>query len=61
MASNIHYIPSLPEISISLGIFSAGILAFGLAAKYLPLFENEEENIQAPHRKPASSLKGATD
>ncbi len=43
MASNVHYIPSLPEISISLGIFSAGILAFGLAAKYLPLFEPEEK------------------
>jgi hypothetical protein len=25
-----------------LGIFSAGILAFGLAAKYLPVFEPEE-------------------
>jgi Ni/Fe-hydrogenase subunit HybB-like protein len=39
--SNVHYIPTLPEISISLGIFSAGILAFGLAAKYLPVFEDE--------------------
>jgi Ni/Fe-hydrogenase subunit HybB-like protein len=37
--SNVHYVPALPEISISLGIFSAGILAFGLAAKYLPVFE----------------------
>jgi Ni/Fe-hydrogenase subunit HybB-like protein len=43
MAFNAHYIPSLPELSISIGIFSAGILAFGLAAKYLPLFEGEEE------------------
>jgi Ni/Fe-hydrogenase subunit HybB-like protein len=41
MANNAHYIPSLPEISISIGIFSAGILAFGLAARYLPLFEDE--------------------
>ena len=39
--SNVHYMPTLPEISISLGIFSAGILAFGLAAKYLPVFEDE--------------------
>ncbi len=39
--SNVHYMPSLPEISVSLGIFSAGILAFGLAAKYLPVFEDE--------------------
>ncbi|MFZ1039780.1 MAG: Ni/Fe-hydrogenase cytochrome b subunit [Anaerolineales bacterium] len=42
MANNVHYLPSLPEISISLGIFSAGILAFGLAIKYLPIFEDED-------------------
>jgi Ni/Fe-hydrogenase subunit HybB-like protein len=41
MANNVHYFPSLPEVSISIGIFSFGILAFGLAAKYLPLFEEE--------------------
>lgn len=40
--SNVQYIPTLPEISVSLGIFSAGILAFGLAAKYLPVFEHSE-------------------
>ncbi|MEI7847921.1 MAG: Ni/Fe-hydrogenase cytochrome b subunit [Chloroflexota bacterium] len=40
---NVHYMPTLPEISVSLGIFSAGILAFGLAAKYLPVFEDEEQ------------------
>ncbi len=39
MANHIHYWPSLPELSVSIGIFSAGILAFGLAAKYLPLFD----------------------
>jgi Ni/Fe-hydrogenase subunit HybB-like protein len=43
--SNVHYLPTLPEISVSLGIFSAGILAFGIAAKYLPVFEDEEGNI----------------
>jgi len=41
MASNAHYFPSLPEVSISVGIFAAGILAFGLVAKYFPLFEDE--------------------
>jgi Ni/Fe-hydrogenase subunit HybB-like protein len=50
--SNVHYIPTLPEISVSLGIISAGILAFGLAVKYLPVFESEHE---VPPEVPASS------
>ena len=41
MATNVHYIPSLAEVLVSVGIFSAGILAFGLAVKYLPVFEEE--------------------
>jgi len=44
MAFNAHYIPSLPELSISVGIFSFGILAFGLAARYLPLFDAEDHH-----------------
>jgi Ni/Fe-hydrogenase subunit HybB-like protein len=47
MAGNAHYLPTLPEISVSVGIFSFGILAFGLAAKYLPLFEDEESGRSA--------------
>ena len=43
MSNNVHYIPSLPEVLVSMGIFSFGILAFGLAVKYLPVFEHEEE------------------
>jgi Ni/Fe-hydrogenase subunit HybB-like protein len=39
----VSYAPSLAEISISAAIFSFGILAFGLAARYLPLFEDAEE------------------
>jgi len=38
---NVQYVPTLPEISLSLGIFAGGILAFGLAVKYLPVFEAE--------------------
>ena len=48
MANNVHYIPSLPEISVSVGIFSFGILAFGLVARYLPLFEDEEKSSTDP-------------
>ncbi len=46
--SNVTYIPTLPEVFLSLGIFSAGILAFGLAAKYLPVFEDEHSQAHAP-------------
>jgi len=43
MANHVHYWPSLPEVSVSIGIFSAGILAFGLIAKYFPLFDDEHQ------------------
>ncbi len=35
------YAPSLVEMSVSVAIFSAGIMAFGLLAKYFPVFEAE--------------------
>ena len=38
---NVKYVPTLPEVLVSVGIFSAGILAFGLLAKYFPVFEDE--------------------
>jgi Ni/Fe-hydrogenase subunit HybB-like protein len=46
--SHVNYFPTLPEVSVSIGIFAAGILAFGLAVKYLPVFENEEETLHQP-------------
>ncbi|HYK90744.1 MAG TPA: Ni/Fe-hydrogenase cytochrome b subunit [Acidobacteriota bacterium] len=36
-----HYAPSWMEVSITMAIVTAGFIAFGLAAKYLPLFEHE--------------------
>ena len=47
MSYHVRYWPSLPEVAISAGIFSAGILAFGLAVKYLPIFEDEHEEAHA--------------
>lgn len=38
------YYPSWTEIAVSIGIFSFGILAFGLAVTYLPVFEPEEHS-----------------
>ncbi|HKZ44154.1 MAG TPA: Ni/Fe-hydrogenase cytochrome b subunit [Anaerolineales bacterium] len=46
--SNVKYFPSLPEVAISIGIFAAGILAFGLAVKYLPVFDDEGEKGHLP-------------
>jgi Ni/Fe-hydrogenase subunit HybB-like protein len=46
--SNVKYFPTLPEVAVSIGIFSAGILVFGLAAKYLPVFESEEKTHHQP-------------
>jgi Ni/Fe-hydrogenase subunit HybB-like protein len=45
----VTYYPSWTEIAVSIGIFSFGILAFGLAVKYLPVFESEKET----HHQPA--------
>ncbi|MFZ5880831.1 MAG: NrfD/PsrC family molybdoenzyme membrane anchor subunit [Chloroflexota bacterium] len=44
---NVDYFPTLPEVAVSIGIFSAGILAFGLIAKYFPVFEAEQHAAHA--------------
>jgi len=35
------YYPHWMEIAISLGIVAAGVIAYGLACRYLPIFEAE--------------------
>jgi Ni/Fe-hydrogenase subunit HybB-like protein len=62
---NVRYFPTLPEVSVSLGIFSAGILAFGLIAKYFPVFEGEahahsHEPTQGPILKTAPAQTPVT-
>jgi len=59
--SNVHYLPTLAEVSVSIGIFAGGILAFGLAARYLPLFESEESHAPAPLRNLTSTTKAVAD
>lgn len=44
--TDVSYVPSLAELSVSVAIFSAGILAFGLVARNLPLFEEGEVETQ---------------
>jgi len=41
---NVDYFPTFPEVAVSIGIFSAGIMAFGLIAKYFPVFEAERHH-----------------
>jgi Ni/Fe-hydrogenase subunit HybB-like protein len=45
---NVKYFPTLPEVAVSIGIVSAGVLAFTLAARYLPLFEPADHQGYAP-------------
>ncbi len=60
--SNVKYFPTLPEVAVSIGIFSAGIMAFGLLAKYFPVFEDEHE-MEELHQpsKGLQSLPSAAD
>jgi Ni/Fe-hydrogenase subunit HybB-like protein len=51
---NVDYFPTLPEVAVSVGIFSAGIMAFGLIAKYFPVFESEDEKVET--HEPARGL-----
>jgi Ni/Fe-hydrogenase subunit HybB-like protein len=37
------YVPSWMEISVTLALVSIGVIAFGLAAKYLPVFPDEHQ------------------
>ncbi len=37
------YIPSIPEVLVTLGVISFGMMAFTLGVKYLPIFENKTE------------------
>jgi Ni/Fe-hydrogenase subunit HybB-like protein len=45
--TDVLYAPSIVEMSVSLAIFSAGILAFGLLAKHFPVFEAEQHGAHA--------------
>jgi Ni/Fe-hydrogenase subunit HybB-like protein len=44
---HVDYFPTFPEVAVSIGIFSAGILAFGLISKYFPVFESEHHEAHA--------------
>ena len=56
-SSGVHYVPKWTELGITLAIVAAGFAVFRLAAHYLPVFEEEQEEHE---ERPASgSLEGA--
>ncbi len=55
------YFPHWMEFAITLGIVSAGVLAFGLVARYLPLFVEVEEPAVSATASPAIRPREATE
>lgn len=51
-----HYIPKWTEFSITAAMVAGGFALFGLAVKYLPIFENEHEHAEAVAAGPAPAL-----
>jgi Ni/Fe-hydrogenase subunit HybB-like protein len=47
------YIPNLLELAVSFGIISGGVLAFGVVAKFFPLFESGEHLAEPVEAKTA--------
>lgn len=45
--STAPYIPSISEFTITIALLSVGVVVFGLAAKFLPLFPHAEEHAPA--------------
>jgi Ni/Fe-hydrogenase subunit HybB-like protein len=54
-ATGASYVPSWIETVVTLNLVSVGVVVFGLAARYLPLFEHATpgEHAEAPAHAPA--------
>ncbi|MGD0974446.1 MAG: NrfD/PsrC family molybdoenzyme membrane anchor subunit [Candidatus Korobacteraceae bacterium] len=59
-----HYLPSWTEFSVTASMVAGGFALFGLAVKYLPIFEDEHEHkprLSAPQAvEPAAPLSSTT-
>ena len=53
------YIPSWQEVVVTLNLISAGVVCFGLAARYLPLFEHAQPGAREPATSEAVSHAAA--
>jgi Ni/Fe-hydrogenase subunit HybB-like protein len=56
-----NYFPSWIEITITLTLASMGFVIFGIAARYLPLFEHEEPTAHAVSVSPAGMPEAMAD
>jgi Ni/Fe-hydrogenase subunit HybB-like protein len=54
-AAGVHYIPRWTELAITASIVGAGFAAFGLAAKYLPIFPESIGSSEQPRTHQALS------
>ena len=54
-AAGVHYFPRWTELAITASIVGAGFAAFGLAAKYLPIFASGPAAEPAPKQATASA------
>ena len=52
-AAGMHYVPKWTEAAVTAAIIAAGFALFGAAAKYLPIFPEEEPAPAALHAAPA--------
>ena len=52
VAAGFRYIPKWNEIAVTAAIVAAGFAIFGLAAEYLPIFEDEHKK-ESPALEPA--------
>jgi Ni/Fe-hydrogenase subunit HybB-like protein len=51
VGAGFHYIPKWTEVAVTGAMVAAGFAIFGLAAKFLPIFEDEHKP-QAPALEP---------
>ena len=59
-AAGTFYVPSWQEVVVSLLLLSFGVVAFGLAARYLPLFEDPHREEARPAAVPAPARESVT-
>jgi Ni/Fe-hydrogenase subunit HybB-like protein len=55
VAPGFRYVPKWTEIAVTAAMVAAGFAIFGLAAKYLPVFEDEHKK-EVPSRLPEEAL-----